>query len=155
MRFLLDMGISNLVGTWLNDCGFDTVHIRDNGLNRLEDSLIVEKAILENRIILTSDMDFGQIMAESSIDSISLIQFRVSDFTANNIIDKLKILFEEFAEQLNSAYLLPWRTIGSDLENYLSNVFHSINLLISSALCCLPCSSLSPKKAFTWLKCSL
>jgi predicted nuclease of predicted toxin-antitoxin system len=105
MQFLLDMGISNLVGTWLQSRGFDTIHIRDNGLNRLEDVLIVEKAIVENRIILTSDMDFGQILSNKQTHSVSLVQFRVSDFTAANIIRKLELLFEEFSEQLGSAYL--------------------------------------------------
>jgi predicted nuclease of predicted toxin-antitoxin system len=105
MQFLLDMGISNLVGTWLQSRGFDTIHIRDNGLNRLEDVLIVEKAIVENRIILTSDMDFGQILSNKQTHSVSLVQFRVSDFTAAKIIRKLELLFEEFSEQLGSAYL--------------------------------------------------
>ena len=77
MRFLLDMGISNKVDIWLKINGHDAVHIRDNGLHGLDDILIIDKALKETRIILTSDMDFGQLFADTKIDKISLIQFRV------------------------------------------------------------------------------
>ena len=39
----------------------------------MEDSLIMEKAIKENRIILTADMYFGQILAFNKSSSASVI----------------------------------------------------------------------------------
>lgn len=73
------MGISPRVGLWLNSFGHDSIHISDNDLHRLSDDFIIEKAIRENRIILTADMDFGQLLALDSSDKVSIVQFRVSN----------------------------------------------------------------------------
>ena len=53
------MGISASVALWLKTQGHDAVHLNDENLNTLPDNLIIEKAMNEDRIILTSDMDFG------------------------------------------------------------------------------------------------
>jgi len=106
MRFLLDMGISNIVDAWLISIGYDSTHIRDNGLHRLEDILIIDKALKEERIILTSDMDFGQLFADTKTDKISLIQFRITDFTSVNIIDKLQLIFDKFSDHLTTGHII-------------------------------------------------
>lgn len=44
MRFLLDVGISPKTAEFLRTCGHDAVHLYEVGLERLDDSLIMEKA---------------------------------------------------------------------------------------------------------------
>ncbi len=61
---------------------------------------------------MTSDMDFGQLFADTKLDKISLIQFRVSDFTATSIINKLQLIFENFRINWNRAILLQLKTTG-------------------------------------------
>jgi predicted nuclease of predicted toxin-antitoxin system len=61
MRSVADMGISNRVILWLRKQGHDAVHLRDEGLQRLPNGQIFRKAIEENRIVLTFDLDFGEI----------------------------------------------------------------------------------------------
>jgi len=63
MRFLLDMGVDVRVAAWLRDQHHDAVHLRDEGLQRLPNGEIFTKAISERRIILTFDLDFGEIAA--------------------------------------------------------------------------------------------
>ena len=58
MNFLADMGISGLTVEWLRQQGHVATHLRDEGLQRLTDDLIVEKARSEEKIILTVDLDF-------------------------------------------------------------------------------------------------
>ena len=67
MRFLADMGISQRVVTWLAEQSHDAAHLRDQGLQRLEDRDIFAKAYQESRIILTWDLDFGEILALSGL----------------------------------------------------------------------------------------
>lgn len=106
MRFLLDMGISQRVALWLRDCKHDAIHLNDENLYNLPDKLIIEKAVKEKRIILTADMDFGQLLAFNKLQQASVIQFRVSDFTPVNIQSKLELLFDKFEEQLDSDFLI-------------------------------------------------
>lgn len=63
MRFLADMGVSRSVVEWLRASGHDAVHLRDRGLERLADSGVFALAVQESRVLLTFDLDFGEIMA--------------------------------------------------------------------------------------------
>jgi predicted nuclease of predicted toxin-antitoxin system len=96
------MGISFKVARWLNENGYDAVHLSEQGLYLLDDFSIVSKSSIENRIILTSDMDFGQILIFHNIKSTSVIQFRNLELAPSNVIDKLLGIFERFNMQLNS-----------------------------------------------------
>lgn len=106
MRFLLDMGISYKVADWLNGFGHDAIHLSNQGLHTMEDHLIIEKAASENRIILTADMDFGQMLAFSKTNPVSIIQFRLFDLSPANLISKINIIFERFSGQLNNGPLI-------------------------------------------------
>ena len=65
MRFLADMGISHRVVVWLRDEGHDATHLIDEGLQRLPDGDIFTKAIQAQRVILTWDLDFSEILSLS------------------------------------------------------------------------------------------
>lgn len=96
------MGISYKVAQWLNGFGYDAIHLSEEGLNKLSDSQIIEKAVSENRIILTADVDFGQLLAFKKSSPTSVIQFRIFDLTPENIIPKLELIFDRFLEELNN-----------------------------------------------------
>lgn len=104
MKFLLDMGISGRAGNWLQDQGYDIVHLSDVGLFDLPDADIITKAIKEDKIILTADMDFGHILAFSKSDTVSVIQFRLSDFTPAALIEKLQLVLEKFSTQMQAGH---------------------------------------------------
>jgi predicted nuclease of predicted toxin-antitoxin system len=100
------MGISASLTNWLNSIGHDAVHLNDEKLFQLPDKLIFQKAIIEKRIILTADMDFGQLLAFNQSGIASVIQFRTSDFKPENIKSKLELLFEKFQDQLDGDFLI-------------------------------------------------
>jgi len=106
LRFLLDMGISQSVASWLRSQGHDAIHLNDEHLFKLQDISILEKAVIEKRIILTTDMDFGQLLAFNKSQQASVIQFRTSVFTPVNIRQKLNLLFEEFSDQLDGDFII-------------------------------------------------
>ena len=56
MNFLGDMGVASDVILWLRAQGYDAVHLREIGCQRLEDEKIYQMAMDENRIILTMDL---------------------------------------------------------------------------------------------------
>jgi predicted nuclease of predicted toxin-antitoxin system len=100
------MGISASIALWLKNQGYDAVHLNDENLFALQDKLIIEKAILEKRIILTADMDFGQLLALNKSQQASVIQFRTSDFTPANIQNKLELLLDKFSNQLDGDFII-------------------------------------------------
>jgi predicted nuclease of predicted toxin-antitoxin system len=90
MRFLADMGVSQRVVSWLKNEGHDALHIREENLLRLPNGLIFEKAYSEKRILLTFDLDFGEIVALSGGRSVSVILFRLRNTRTQHVIDRLK-----------------------------------------------------------------
>ncbi|MEM8559373.1 MAG: DUF5615 family PIN-like protein, partial [Bacteroidota bacterium] len=53
MRFLADMGISPATVAFIRSAGHDALHLREQGLQRLPDVAIMDKARAESRIVLT------------------------------------------------------------------------------------------------------
>jgi predicted nuclease of predicted toxin-antitoxin system len=106
LRFLLDMGIAQSVALWLKSQGHEAIHLNDEHLYKLPDIAILEKAVNEKRIILTTDMDFGQLLAFNKTQQASVIQFRTSVFTSINIREKLEVLFKDFSDQLGGEFII-------------------------------------------------
>ena len=65
MKFLADMGISPRSVEYLRTVGHDAVHLHELGLDRMADTDILAKARVEGRIVLTHDLDFGDLLAAS------------------------------------------------------------------------------------------
>jgi predicted nuclease of predicted toxin-antitoxin system len=78
MLFLADMGISPNTVKWLQENNHDAIHLMDEGLHRAPDPFILEKAKKENRVIITSDLGFGHLMATSGDKFPSIIILRLN-----------------------------------------------------------------------------
>jgi predicted nuclease of predicted toxin-antitoxin system len=106
MKFLADMGISPRLVEELRKREHDAVHLIDEGLNRLPDGDILQKARQENRILLTHDLDFGELLAASGGELPSVIIFRLKDMRAPNVSKHLFSIISQQAEVLNQGAVL-------------------------------------------------
>ena len=100
MRFLADMGVDVRIVEWLRREGHDARHLRDEGLQRMPDSDIFDKAISEDRIVLTFDLDFGEIAALSRGRRSSVILFRLHNARTPHVIARLGAVLERSGEAL-------------------------------------------------------
>ncbi len=106
MRFLADMGVSVRLTEWLRSQGHDVVHLRDQGLQRLPNGEIFEKGIRERRIVLTFDLDFGEIVAAAGSRVISVILFRLHDTRISHVRDRLVRVLLESANALEEGAIV-------------------------------------------------
>ncbi|MBI5406874.1 MAG: DUF5615 family PIN-like protein [Nitrospirae bacterium] len=106
MRFLADMGISMRIVEWLRSINHDVVHLREQNLQTLPDNEIFDKAITEDRIILTFDLDFGEIIALSKGRQISVILFRLRNTTTSFVLKRLEKVITESAELLKMGHII-------------------------------------------------
>jgi predicted nuclease of predicted toxin-antitoxin system len=100
MLFLADMGISRTTVKWLRGNGHDAIHLRDQKLQQAKDPFILEKARSEGRILLTSDLGFGFLMAASNEKFPSVIILRLKNEKAQNQIERIGNVIDEAALSL-------------------------------------------------------
>ncbi len=89
------MGISYSTVQWLLEHGHDAVHLRAIEMHRASDAEIVKKASREGSVILTCDLDFGDIMSVSGEKYPSVIIFRLENETPANINKRLTQVLQE------------------------------------------------------------
>jgi len=63
LRFLVDHNLSHRVCPELQAAGHDVVHVQAVALHDVDDVEVLEFAVRERRIIVTSDTDFGSLLA--------------------------------------------------------------------------------------------
>lgn len=79
------MGISPKSADFLRRLGYDAVHLLDEGLGQLPDPEILKKARLEERILLTHDLGFGELVAASGTQLPSVIIFRLNNMKPERV----------------------------------------------------------------------
>jgi len=99
MRFLVDMPVSFQLAVWLNEQGHDAVHASHIGLFNAKDVLIIKEAVKQNRVIITSDLDFPQILAISRAQDPGVVLFRGGNYSDHEMIDLLKRVLERYPEE--------------------------------------------------------
>jgi predicted nuclease of predicted toxin-antitoxin system len=68
MRFLGDAGIAPKTIEFLRELGHGADHLRSLGMQRALDSEIMERARIDRSVVLTFDLDFGELLALGSLE---------------------------------------------------------------------------------------
>ncbi|MBI1741741.1 DUF5615 family PIN-like protein [Candidatus Acetothermia bacterium] len=100
MKFLADMGISPRTAAWLQQLGHDAIHLHAQGLDRLPDPDILSKARKEERVLLTSDLDFGYLLAVSRAQLPSVVIFRLADMRPSSVHHYLEQVLKQCQQEL-------------------------------------------------------
>jgi predicted nuclease of predicted toxin-antitoxin system len=76
VRFLLDENQSPTMVELLARLGHDAVHVRDVGLARSSDGVILAAARNDSRVVVSGDTDFGDLLASTNAASPSVVLIR-------------------------------------------------------------------------------
>jgi predicted nuclease of predicted toxin-antitoxin system len=75
MRFLVDNQLSPRLAALLNGAGHDAVHVHQYQMQTATDSVILSRAVSENRVLISADTDFSQLIALQGLTKPSVIAF--------------------------------------------------------------------------------
>ncbi|MGH3721563.1 MAG: DUF5615 family PIN-like protein [Pseudonocardiaceae bacterium] len=103
MKFLLDSNLSPRVALLLRVAGLDAQHVRDHGLQRAADTVILEFARDRLFVIVSEDTDFGELLARQRAAAPSFVLLRTDgsmtpDQQAGLLIANLPTVREELGQ---------------------------------------------------------
>jgi len=102
MRFLLDMNLPPVMADWLRSEGHDAVHVRDIGLAHLPDREVFARAAEDGRIVVTFDLDFGEIIGLARATGPGIVLLRLRLARQNYLRGRLRTAIAEAAEALQA-----------------------------------------------------
>ena len=99
MRFLVDENTGHVVARWLMSQGHDVFSVFKEARG-LDDDSILSRAFEEDRIVITSDKDFGAMVFHEGKPHKGIILLRLKDESPDNQIRALKPLIETHHQEL-------------------------------------------------------
>jgi predicted nuclease of predicted toxin-antitoxin system len=102
MRFLLDQSAEARIGAFLREKGHDATRVARDYPAGLPDAEVLDIAVAEDRILITNDSDFGELVFRQGRPHKGVIYFRLrNDSGAQERIDLLGSLLASHADQLD------------------------------------------------------
>jgi predicted nuclease of predicted toxin-antitoxin system len=95
MRFLLDMNLPPQLAAWLRSQGHDAVHVVEEGFGAWSDQEILVRAAAEHRIVVSFDLDFGDILAAAHQPGAGVVLLRLRSARQAHIRQRLRIAIVE------------------------------------------------------------
>ena len=87
------------LATWLVEQGHDAVHARQLGLDRAPDTEILERARIDNRVIVTADLDYPRLLACARAEGPGLILFRGGEYNESETVERLSAALQSIPEE--------------------------------------------------------
>jgi predicted nuclease of predicted toxin-antitoxin system len=106
MRFLANAGVSPKTVDFLKQLGHEAVHVRTLGLERAADGVLIDRALADSSVVVTFDLDFGDILALGVLDKPSVIICRLADERADSVNQRLAQVLSERISDLESGALI-------------------------------------------------
>jgi predicted nuclease of predicted toxin-antitoxin system len=100
------MGISPVTVAFLRQAGLDAVHLHEEQLDKLPDSEILDKARTEGRVLLTSDLDFGDLLAASGEALPTVVVFRLRSMVPENVNRHVTMLLAQHSAELEQGVVV-------------------------------------------------
>ena len=100
MKFLVDMPLSPKTVKFLNNMGHKAVRVSELGMAKSKDREIFDHAEKNDMIILSADLDFGTILANTHSRKPSVIIFRLRDPSPEHVNSLLSSNLPGIEEEL-------------------------------------------------------
>ena len=106
MRFLIDECLPAAVADLLRAAGHDCAHVCELGLRGQPDEQIMARADQDDRILISADTDFGELLATAPVLAPSVILLRRSDKRATSLAGVILANLGQVADDLTAGALV-------------------------------------------------
>lgn len=106
MRVLVDMCLSPVLAERLKAAGHDARHWSTIGPGNALDEAIAQWAVEQGAVVLTHDLDFGDLLAASRAKRPSVIIVREEDTAPDKVLTPVLHVLEQFMAELEAGSLI-------------------------------------------------
>ena len=110
MRFVVDECTGPAVASWLRSQDHDVVSVYEDA-RRMPDELILPLAVREDRIVVTNDKDFGDLIFAHGMAHRGVILLRLGDERAPSKIAAIARVLEGYASQIVGNFVVVTETV--------------------------------------------
>jgi predicted nuclease of predicted toxin-antitoxin system len=103
LRFLIDVGVGTGIEKYLREEGYDTKTVRDID-PRMEDEEIIRTAVSEDRMVVTMDKDFGELVYHFSMKHCGVLLLRLEDATGTEKLQVVRHIVENYFSQIRNGF---------------------------------------------------
>lgn len=105
MRFLADENCDAGIIDSLRSAGHDVIAVREHALGA-DDSIVVELAHRQNRVLLTEDKDFGQLVFAGGHPNPGVILFRIPLPARSWLLTNIASVVRDHADSIRGRFLV-------------------------------------------------
>jgi predicted nuclease of predicted toxin-antitoxin system len=109
MRFLVDECTGQKVAVWLRGLSHDVFSVFEQARGS-EDEAMLLQAVAEDRIVITNDKDFGDLVFRDKKPHKGVVLLRLDDERSANKIARLQHLLQYHAGQLAGRFIVVTET---------------------------------------------
>lgn len=99
LKSLVDVGVGKSVEDWLRKEGRHTLAVRDRDPG-MEDFEILKWAVQEERLVITTEKDFGELGFQSKNPHKGILLLRLEDVPSSEKVKIVEFIFNLYGDQL-------------------------------------------------------
>ena len=103
LKFLVDVGVSKKVEEWLVQNGYDMKAVRDIDPG-MKDEKVLSLAVSDNRMLITMDKDFGELVYHSGLPHSGVLLLRLEDANSNEKLRIVEKILMEYSDKLSNNF---------------------------------------------------
>ncbi len=105
MKFLADENLEKPIVDWLREKGYDVLYITEKTPS-IKDEKIIQLALKENRILITNDKDFGELVFHYGQITSGIILIRSKDKSSQKKLELVKQLLKEIKNKISGNFIV-------------------------------------------------
>jgi predicted nuclease of predicted toxin-antitoxin system len=103
LKFLIDVGVGKGIEGYFREEGYDTKAVRDID-SRMEDEKIIQTAVTENRMVVTMDKDFGELVYQGSMKHCGVLLLRLENANGIEKLRVVKHIMKNYSSQIKDCF---------------------------------------------------
>ena len=103
LKFLIDVGVGIKIEKYLREEGYDIKAVRDID-PRMDDENIIHTAVTENRMVVTMDKDFGELVYHASMKHCGVLLLRLENATGIEKLQVVKHIMKNYSSQIKDCF---------------------------------------------------